>query len=110
MNRSNGSKLRYPLVKNKPVAQFYYEGHHSHPVRRTVLVTESDNSLIKGYELREGTVVRNLSGAPIKSYRRDKIAMIGQCGRRLRKRLPKKQHTNSTLKRVELLEALMGGI
>ena len=110
MNRKNSSKLRYSLVKNQPVARFYYEGNHSHPVRRTVLVTESDNHLMKGYELREGSIVRPLSQAPIKSYCKNKIAAVGQCGCRMRKRIAKKNHNQSTLKRAELLDVLMGGI
>ena len=64
----NQKELRYPVVRNQPVARFYYQGNHSHPVRRTVLVTETTSNLIKGYELREGATVRELAKAPIKSY------------------------------------------
>ena len=37
----------YKLVVEKPVARFFYKGHHSHPIRRTVLIIEdNENSII----------------------------------------------------------------
>lgn len=66
--------MKYEIVKTLPVARFWYKGSHTHPVRRTVLVTESNRNFICGYELRDGNVVRTAAKAPIKSYRRDKIA------------------------------------
>lgn len=108
-NRSTASTLKYPVVRNLPVARFYYQGNHTHPVRRTVIVTELTPKLIKGYEVREGSTTRTLSSAPIKSFSRSKIAQVGQCGRRLRKRTPEKDYKNSTLTRDGLLNILTNG-
>jgi hypothetical protein len=70
----------YEPVRNLPVAQFYYRGQsHSHPVRRTVVVIDSDRNHITGYEVREGNITRDIDDAPVKSYCRDKIATRGQC-------------------------------
>lgn len=107
---ANSNKLKYPVVRNMPVASFYYQGHHTHPIRRTVLVTQSSSTTITGYELREGATIRPFNKAPVKSYSREKIASFGQCGRRLRKRTPKKMLDNSTLTRKGLLELLTDGI
>jgi hypothetical protein len=71
---------RIRLVENHPVARFYYRGAHSHPVRRTVLVTRSTETDIVGYELREGNAVRTLKTAPLKSYCRARIASQASLG------------------------------
>jgi hypothetical protein len=61
--------MEYPIIRNKPVAQFWYKGTHSHPVKRTVLITEQTKDYFKGYEVREGTQFRVLGerflGKPI---------------------------------------------
>ena len=100
--------LKYQPVRNLPVARFWYQGTHSHPVRRTILVVESDRKLIRGYELREGNTVRSLKDAPIKSYRRDKIAV----GRQLRADCPirRKDEKASTYQRAGLLDIIASGI
>jgi hypothetical protein len=67
---------RYKLVNSYPVARFYYKGGHSHPIQRTVLLTESTDSRITGYEVRAGKIVRQPNNAPIKSYLRKKIARV----------------------------------
>lgn len=100
----------YPIVRNMPVARFYYQGSHSHPVRRTVLVIENAKNYIRGYELRDGSIVRPATKAPIKTYRKTKIARIGQCGLRLRKRVHPKLHTNTTFQRVNLLSLVFEGV
>lgn len=100
----------YKLVKSSPVAFFYYKGSHSHPVRRTVLVITTTVHLITGYELREGSEVRNYSKAPIRSYRRNKIARVKQCGRRLRKRVEPTQLDRTTLQRVSLVDFVKRGV
>ncbi len=100
----------YSLVRNLPVARFYYQGSHSHPVRRTILVIESTSRKITGFELREGSEVRDYRSAPIKSYRRVKIAKIKQCGRRLRKRVDLRQHNKTTLQRVSLVDLVKKGV
>lgn len=100
--------MKYNLVDNVPVARFWYKGNHTHPVRRTILVTESTRDYIKGYELRDGNVVRTASKAPIKTYTRAKIAK----GLNLRKN--KKQKTGvlnkSTLTRRPLIDLIESGI
>lgn len=100
---------KYDLVSNLPVARFWYKGHHTHPVRRTVLVIESTREYLRGYELREGNVVRNTLGkAPVKTYRRNRIAR----GRQLRVDSPirKMSAEKSTLQRTNLLNLLEVGL
>jgi hypothetical protein len=64
----------YGILKTQPVARFFYRGtKHSHPVRRTVLVISTNKDLITGYELREGADLRDITEAPVKSYRKDRI-------------------------------------
>lgn len=109
-NQNNNQNLRYPVVRNLPVARFYYQGKHSHPVRRTVLVTEVTPRYLKGYELREGDLTRPANNAPIKSFLRSKIALNKQCGRRLKSRLSAKALRRSTLTRSSLLDAIAKGI
>lgn len=72
----------YPLVRNQPVARFFYKGTHTHPVRRTVVITESTPNKITGYELREGSQVRALGQAPIKSFSKGRIAKVRQLDKR----------------------------
>ena len=102
-------KKDYRLVRNLPVARFYYTGSHSHPVRRTVLVVTATSRTITGYELREGSEVRNYTKAPIKSFRRAKIAKVNQCGRRLRRRVESRQLNKTTLQRVSLVDIVKRG-
>jgi hypothetical protein len=68
----------YEIVRNQPVASFYYKGSHSRPVQRTVFITETDGNVFKGYEIREGNEVREVKDAPIKSFRKDWIATAGE--------------------------------
>jgi hypothetical protein len=70
--------LKYKPIRNQPFYKFYYKGDHSHPVQRTVLVTKLTRDLVTGYELREGNLARTIDTAPIKSYRRDRIAQVSQ--------------------------------
>lgn len=100
--------MSYKLSKNVPVAKFWYKGNHSHPVKRTVLVIESDRYVLTGYEIREGSEIRKLGKAPIKSYRRDRIAR----GKNLRSdnRQREKMPTKSTLVRKQILDLLENGI
>ena len=100
----------YDLVRNLPVAKFYYQGSHSHPVRRTVLVVENGRNTLKGYELREGAETRSFAMAPIKAFSKNRIAKIGQCGRRLRTRTPAKMHKKSTFERLSLLDLVKTGV
>lgn len=99
--------MKYEIVKNLPVAKFFYKGSHSHAVRRTVLVIESTGEYIKGYELREGTITRIAEKAPIKTYCRCKIAR----GANLRAENPirKKAPEKSTLIRKPLMDIIKTG-
>ncbi len=85
----------YRTVRSNPCAKFHYKGSHSHPVRRTILVIETTSNHIRGYELREGSLVRELKKAPIKTYKKSKIA---------------KKEDVTTLKRLNLLEMLKSGV
>jgi hypothetical protein len=100
--------MNYKLTKNSPVAKFWYKGTHSHPVKRTVLVIESDRYVLTGYEIREGAEIRKLPKAPIKSYRRDRIAR----GRNLRLESPQRKQcpTKSTLVRKQILDIIENGV
>lgn len=73
--------MQYETIKSNPVAKFVYRGSHSKPVRRTILITENTKDIIKGYEVREGNEVRETDAAPIKSFRKDKIAGDGKVTR-----------------------------
>jgi hypothetical protein len=97
----------YDIVGILPAARFYYKGTHSHPVRRTVLIIESHPTYLRGYELREGSVVREMSKSPVKSYSRSKIARESDLGAR-KHRKPGPDIT--TLKRMTLLDLLKTGI
>ena len=77
----NPDNMTNSLVRNLPVAKFYYRGSHTHPIRRTVLVIESNTNFIKGYEVRCGNEVSEPSDDHIRSYRRSKIARIGDYSR-----------------------------
>ena len=100
--------MKYKPVYNVPIAKFFYKGNHSHPVKRTVLVIDSDLISITGYELRESIEIRKLSKAPIKTYRRDRIAK----GKNLRLNNPlrKKAKNKSTLIRKGIMYLLETGI
>jgi hypothetical protein len=99
--------LQYEVIKNMPVARFAYKGTHSHPVRRTVLLIENTKEFLRGYELREGSVTRTMQKAPIKTYRRDRIAF----GLSLRKNSPfrKTNPEKCTLVRKPLFDIVETG-
>lgn len=94
---------KHPLVRNLPVAKFYYQGSHSHPVRRTVLVVENNRNFIRGYEIREGKNVRSASKDCIKSYKKSEIAKYGDyCRLRMSAKNKRKKQNQSTLERLPL--------
>ena len=95
----------YEPVSRLPVAKFYYQGNHSHPVRRTVLVVEETKEQIRGYELREGNVSRTISevGKKIKSYRKDRIARWNDYSRlKVTAKAKRKNVTSTTLERFPI--------
>ena len=99
--------MKYNLVENYPVARFWYKGTHTHPVRRTVLVTESTKTHLSGYELRDGNIVRQAINAPVKTYIRKKIAK----GRNLRARQKSVINlSKTTLVRKSLMSLIESGI
>lgn len=98
------------LVKSRPVARFYYKGNHTHPVRRTVVIVESSTDIFTGYELREGSEIRQLKDAPIKSYRRDRIAKVKQLDRRRKLRKTSQNLEKTTLTRQSLQDLFFLGV
>ena len=105
------TKKEYPLVKSRPVAKFFYTGHHTHPVRRTVLLIESTPTYIRGYEVREGRTARSYRTAPIKTYSRNRIAKIGNIDSRrvLRAKATLNEFENTTLTRTTVRELIRQG-
>ncbi len=101
----------YEFVKSQPVAKFFYKGDHTHPVRRTVLIVQQSDTLLTGYELREGSEVRDFKNAPVKSYRKDRIARICEIDlrRKLRKSTDQVQLKRSTLTRYPLRDLIYTG-
>jgi len=111
MNISQQKKNR--LVRNLPVAKFYYQGSHSHPVRRTVLLLKdrTNREALVGYELREGRVVRDLNDAPIKSFLRDEISNYGDyCRLKASVATQNKSDDESTLVRSRLSDLVEEGV
>lgn len=101
------SKKVYDLVEQLPWARFYYQGSHSHPVRRDVLIVEDKPDLIVGYEIREGNTVRDLKSAAVKSYRKDRIARWGDYSRLTKPTARKNKKKNeSTLERRAIIDLL----
>lgn len=97
----------FEVVRQMPVARFYYKGTHSHPVRRTVVIIENTKNYLRGYELREGASCRWLRNAPIKSYRKSRIAKWSDLGLN-KHRMPGPPITS--LSRMKLLDLLKVGI
>lgn len=108
----NGTKV-YGLAAHRPVARFYYQGTHSHPVRRTVLVIENKSNVIVGYELREGSTVRTFAEArqSVKSYRKDRIARWGDyCRLRQSRKTSDKPSNETTLQRFSISSLFSEGM
>jgi len=106
------TKKIYDLVTKKPVARFYYQGKHSHPVRRTVLVIEDREDMIIGYEIRVGNTVRDVSEArdSVKSFRKDRIAKWGDYSRlRMSSKTFMKDPNESTLERLPIMTMFTEG-
>lgn len=106
MSQTKNKVKVYNPVSKLPVAKFYYQGNHSHPVRRTVLVIEETKDQFKGYELREGKTTRSLNevSGHIKSYRKDKIAKYGDYSRlRTVAKSRKKGPNQTTLERFPIV-------
>jgi len=106
------TKKTYDLVTKKPVARFYYQGKHSHPVRRTVLVIEDREDMIVGYEIRVGSTVRTVTEAldSVKSYRKDRIAKWGDYSRlRMSSKTFMKNPNETTLERLPIMTMFTDG-
>ena len=102
------NNMKYEVVNSLPVARFWYKGNHSHPVRRTLLVTHQDDESITGYELREGSKIRPAKYAPVKTFMRNKIAKTSNL--RSDNPLRKSNKIKSTLVRKPLLDLIESGI
>lgn len=100
----------YKLIRNLPVARFFYQGAHTHPVRRTIVLIETTTTYIRGYELREGNKTRDFKSAPIKTYRKSKIATVKQLDKRTSLRSTKRNSSRSTLVRASIVDLLKSGI
>jgi hypothetical protein len=106
------AKKEYELVRNQPVARFYYQGTHTHPVRRTVLLikNKTNSNILVGYELREGNKTRTLTNAPIKSFRRSDVSTYGDYARlRSSKTNKKRKKSETTLTRTNLMGLIRSG-
>lgn len=102
----------YDLVGKKPVARFYYKGNHSHPIRRTVLVIDETDTLLTGYELREGTIQRTPQEAldHIKTYTKKKIVRWGDYSRlRMSAKTIFKHPKRTTLERFPIVSLFADG-
>lgn len=100
--------LKYEPITRKPYWKFYYTGTHSHPVSRTVVVTEVNENYFRGYEIREGASVRMIMDAPLKSYRFDRIAMSNQL--RLSNKLSQLFPVKTTLRKISRRDLAKEGI
>lgn len=105
------SNKEYDIISDKPVARFYYQGQsHTHPVRRTVLIIEDHANHFVGYEMREGSQVRSFESAPVKTYRKDRIAKYGDyCRLRQSEENRMKSPSESTLVRAGIGNILKYG-
>lgn len=105
------NKIKYEFFKKRPVARFFYQGTHTHPVRRTIILINQTPDIIAGYEVREGSVTRNVKDAPVKSYRKDLIAKVKQIDTRcsLRKKAEGEQLNKTTLVRENLSDFVKTG-
>lgn len=114
MARVNKSKRRptiYGIVPIKPVARFYYQGSHSHPVRRTILIIEDNEDTLVGYELREGRIIRDPLEALkcIKTYKKSRIARWGDYSRlRMTSKTALKNPKRTTLERFPIVAMFTG--
>lgn len=107
------ARKSYEVVADMPVCKLFYQGHHSHPVRRTGLIIQETDDKFVVYELRNGDVVRDIDEAKghIKSYRKDKIARFGDYVRLSKTKMAKyKLKTDSTLRRLSLADLINEGI
>ena len=108
----NPPKKVYDLVQNKPVARFFYRGNHTHPIRRTVLVIEEDDTKLVGYEFRCGNEVRSRDEALscIRTYRKDRIAKWGDYKRlRMTSKTFLKDPEKTTLERQSIVTMFSEG-
>ena len=102
----------YGLVGKKPLARFYYKGRHSHPVRRTVLIIEETDTLLTGYEVREGSIQRTPEEALkyVRSYRKDRIVRWGDYSRlRMSSKTFFKRPNRTTLERFPIVSLFLDG-
>lgn len=102
----------YGVLETLPVARFFYQGTHTHPVRTTLVLIEDRPETFVGYVLRRGRQVQTLREAirnrAVKTFSKVKIARFGDyC--RLRERRDYTDPNKSTLRRCDLLDLVMNG-
>lgn len=100
-----------PLSK-KPVARFFFQGRHTHPVRRTVLLTGETKDNLIGYEFREGSTVRDAAEAlwHHKRYPKNEISRWGDYKRlRLSAKGWWRDPQASTLERTSIISLFKDG-
>lgn len=94
----------YGLVRNLPIWKFFYKGNHRRPIRTTLAVVENKGNVVTGYVLRRGNeVVTRLQDAPIHSFKKSQIAVMGQT------RSKKGSKSKTTLTKHSLLEFMTKG-
>lgn len=106
-------KIVYDLVGKRPVARFYYQGNHSHPVRRTVLIIQETPESITGYEIREGLTKRTPQEALhyIKTFTKSKIVRWGDYSRlRMSSKTIFKNPKRTTLERFPIVSLFADGV
>lgn len=91
------------IVKNVPVATFYYAGTNEKPIKRTILVVSSDDTSITGIELRRGSRTISAAKNSIKTFLRKKIAKPSRD-------IPAGANEHTSLRRTTVLRALLEGI
>lgn len=95
------------ILKTLPVAKFFYQGNHSHPIRRTVLLVQNRATYLLGYEIRAGNEVFDINTASLKKYKKSKIAKVGDyCRLRNQRKYHNTPANQSTLVRMNLLEVI----
>lgn len=80
------------------VVTFKYQGSHSHPITRVVVIKEDTPTFYKGYEIQEGNIVRTKEEAKqtIRTYRKDRIAKYGDYSRLTKSKATQNKRPNQT--------------
>ena len=100
----------YELVKTQPIAKFWYKGSHTHPMLKVGLVIKerTNATMITMYVLKDGKQTFKPEDAPVRAFRRDKIAKYYSLRAPVRQRLGvnEQQLHMSTLERHEISDLM----